>query len=120
LGKNLGHYKALLSPAFLNDANLSTSANRIIDVHVTLLNIAASHGSPFERWLQTVSVMIANKAGNYQLNKLGMIHLFEPDQNWLLGMMFGRRMVHGAEKQGHLHKGLWGSRPGCSPTKSPD
>jgi hypothetical protein len=29
-------------------------------------------------------------------------------------MIFGRRMVHGAEKQDHLHEGQWGSRPGRS------
>jgi hypothetical protein len=58
--------------------------------------------------------MIEKKAGNYQLNKLRTIHLFEADCNWLLGMIFGRRMVHGAKKQDHLHEGQWGSRPGRS------
>jgi hypothetical protein len=54
------------------------------------------------------------EAGNYQLNKLRTIHLFKADYNWLLGMSFCRRMVHGAEKQDHLHEGQWGSRPGRS------
>jgi hypothetical protein len=113
-GKHLGHYKALLSPALVDNDDLTAAANRIIDVHVALLNIAAQHGSPMERWKRIVSVMIEKKAGNYQLNKLRTIHLFEADYNWLLGMIFGRRMVHGAEKQNHLHEGQWGSRPGRS------
>jgi hypothetical protein len=103
-----------LSPAAADDDRLTASANRIIEAHVTLLNVAASHGRPMERWKQIVSVMIEKKAGNYQLNKLRTIHLFEADHNWLLGMIFGRRMVHGAEKQDHLHEGQWGSRPGRS------
>ena len=113
-GKHLGHYKALLSPAFTDNAELTDSANRIIALHVALLNIAATHGSPLERWQQIVSVMIEKKAGNYQLHKLRTIHLFEADYNWLLGMIFGRRMVYGAETQNHLHEGQWGSRPGRS------
>jgi hypothetical protein len=56
--------------------------------------------------------MIEKNAGNYQLNKLRTMHLFEADNNWLIGMIFGRRMVHRAEKQNHLHEGQWGSRPG--------
>jgi hypothetical protein len=113
-GKHLGHYKALLSPAIVNDENLLAVADRIIDSQVALLNIAASHGSPFERWKHIVSVMIEKKAGNYQLNKLRTIHLFEADYNWLLGLIFGRRMIHGAEEEQHLHEGQWGSRPGRS------
>ena len=79
--KYLGHYKALLSPAFTDNQELINPANRIIDVHVALLNITATYGSPLERWQQIVSVMIEKKAGNYQLNKLRTIHLFEADYN---------------------------------------
>jgi hypothetical protein len=74
-GKHLGHHKALLSPAFADDDRLTASANRIIEAHVTLLNIAASHGRPMERWKQIVSVMIEKKAGNCQLNKLRTMQL---------------------------------------------
>jgi hypothetical protein len=114
-GKHLGHYKALLSPSVAYDEKLAPIADRIIDSHVTLLNIAATHGNPYARWLSIVSVMIEKKPGNYLLHKLRTIHLFEADYNWLLGMIFGRRMVHGAERQHHLHEGNWGSRPGRSP-----
>jgi hypothetical protein len=118
-GKHLGHYKALLSPALkacaaTNSPGLTAEADRIIDAHVSLLNIAAEYGSPLPRWKNIVSVMIEKKPGNYQLNKLRTIHLFEADYNWLIGMIFGRRMVHGAERQKHLHEGQWGSRPGPS------
>jgi hypothetical protein len=113
-GKHLGHYKALLSPAFTDNDVLLASADRIVQLHVALLNLAATHGSPLARWQQIASCMIEKKAGNYQLSKLRTIHLFEADYNWLIGMIFGRRMIHGAEKYNHLHEGQWGSRPGRS------
>ncbi len=115
-GKHLGHYKALLSPAVLeaDDDNLAAISNRIIEAQVAVLNMSTSHGSPLERWRQIVQVMIEKKAGNQQLNKLRTINLFEADYNWLIGMIFGRRMVHEAERQNHLHEGQWGSRPGRS------
>ena len=37
---------------------------------------------------------------------------FEPDFNWLLGMLFGRRMLHAAHKFHFLHDSQFGSRPG--------
>jgi hypothetical protein len=114
-GKHLGHYKALISPVIAFDEVLSPVADKIIETHVTLLNIAATHGNPFARWLAIVSVTIEKKPGNYLLHKLCTIHLFEADYNWLLGMIFGCHMVHGAKRQQHLHEGNWGSRPGRSP-----
>jgi hypothetical protein len=65
--KHLGHYKALISPAIAFDETLSPIASKIIATHVTLLNIAATHGNPFARWLAIVSVMIENKKTRLQL-----------------------------------------------------
>jgi hypothetical protein len=31
-------------------------------------------------------------------------HLFEADYNWTLGLIFGCRMIHNAEKQDHLNE----------------
>ena len=104
-GKHIGHYKALLSPAFMDDDELTDSASRIIGVHVVLLDIATTYRSSLEIWQQKVSIMIGKKADNYQLNKLRMQPLFHANYNWLLGMIFGQCMVHGAETQDHLYKG---------------
>jgi hypothetical protein len=41
------------------------------------------YGSPLPHWKKIVSVMIEKKPGNYQLDKLRTIHLFEADYNWL-------------------------------------
>ena len=54
------------------------------------------------------------------LEKLRTIHLFEADYNWLLGLVFRRRMVYSAEEHNQLLSDCqWGARPGRS-TKQPD
>ena len=42
--------------------------------------------------------MIQKKLGLFLLEKLRNIHLFEADYNWILGFVFGRRMVYTVQK----------------------
>ena len=63
--------------------------------------------------------MIEKKPGLFLLEKLRTIHLFEADNNWILGLIFGLRMVYSAEDQKHLSHSQWGVRPGRS-TEQPD
>jgi hypothetical protein len=113
-GKHLGHYKALLSPSLIEDPPLTESADEIIKLKIKLCQLALTHGHVWNRWKGIVSVMIEKKSGLYLLEKLRTIHLYEADYNWTLGMIFGRRMVHNAEKQNHLDDSQWGSPPGRS------
>ena len=66
-----------------------------------------------------VSVMIEKKSGLFLLEKLQTRHVFEADYNWLLGLVFGLRMVYSAEDQHQLFDSQWGARPGRS-TEQPD
>jgi hypothetical protein len=113
-GKHLGHYKALLSPGLLEEPALTEPADDIINLKIKLCQLALTHGHVWKRWQNMVSVMIEKKPGLFLLEKLRTIHLFEADYNWILGLIFGRRMVHNAEKQQHLNESQWGSRPGRS------
>jgi hypothetical protein len=79
-----------------------------------MCQIALTHGYVWDRWKGIVSVMIEKKPGLFLLEKLCTIHLYEADYNWTLGLVFGHRMVHEAERQGHLNESQWGSRPGRS------
>ena len=63
--------------------------------------------------------MIEKKPGLFLLEKLRTINLFEADYNWLLGLIFGLRMVYSAEDQQQLSDSQWGARPGRS-TEQPD
>jgi hypothetical protein len=113
-GKHLGHYKALLSLGLEQDPPIKPLADAIIELQLQLSNVALTYGHVYDRWKQIVSVMIEKKPGLFLLEKLRTIHLFEADYNWLLGLVFGRRMVYGAEDQQHLFNGQWGARPGRS------
>ena len=95
-GKHLGHYTSLLSPAFTDkDKDELTDSTYRTPQHCSYswkpLGTLAADQFRHDR----------KKSGNYQLNKLRTIHSFEVDYNWLLGMIFRRRMVHGAETQNH-------------------
>jgi hypothetical protein len=79
-----------------------------------MCQLALTHGYVWNRWKGIVSVMIEKKPGLFLLEKLRTIHLYEADYNWTLGLVFGRRMVHEAERQGHLNESQWGSHPGRS------
>jgi hypothetical protein len=111
-GKHLGHYKAHMSPGLLEEPALTEPADDIINLNIKLCQLALTHGHVWKRWRNMVSVMIEKKPGLFLLEKLRTIHLFEADYNWILGLIFGRRMVHNAEKQQHLNESQWGSRPG--------
>jgi hypothetical protein len=63
--------------------------------------------------------MIEKKPVLFLLEKLQTIHLFEADYDWLLGLIFGRHMLHPAEEQNHLFDSQWGARPRQS-TNQPD
>jgi hypothetical protein len=63
----------------------------------------------WERSKKVVSVMIEKKPGILAFEKLHTIHLFKADYNWILGLIFGRRMVHQADAQDHLFQSQWGS-----------
>ena len=82
-------------------------------------NVALTYGHVYDRWKHIISVMIEKKPGLFLLEKLRTINLFEADYNWLLGLIFGLRMVYSAEDQQQLSDSQWGARPGRS-TEQPD
>ena len=64
--------------------------------------------------------MTEKKPGLFLLEKLRTIHLFEADCNWMLGLIFGRRVVCSAEEQQNSSNSQqWGARPGRS-TEQPN
>ena len=76
---------------------------------MVLAMIPLTTGYILKRWKQTVNVMIEKKKGNYRVDGLRTIMLFEPDFNhnnkWL-----GRCMMRWAEKEKALAPEQSGSR----------
>ena len=115
-GKHLGHYKALLSLGLEQEPPIKPLADAIVELQLQLSNVALTYGHVYDRWKNIVSVMIEKKPGLFLLEKLGTINPFEADYNWLLGLVFGLRMVYSAEEDQHKlsDSSQWGARPGRS------
>jgi exonuclease III len=92
--------------------NLQLKARVILLVILKLLNYSAETGFHLDRWTEVVNAMIYKKPGNFQLEKLRVIHLFEADYNWLIGVIFGRRAMYAAVENHSIHDTQWGSIPG--------
>jgi hypothetical protein len=46
-----------------------------------------------KRWLRVINIMIYKEPGNFKLEKIRVVHLFEADFNITVGILFGRRAM---------------------------
>jgi hypothetical protein len=113
-GRNYSIYKATLPDSYLT--------GKVVD----LINKGVTYGFILKRWRKVLQVMLCKKpAGNYNIDKLRVIQLFEADLNIYFRLVWGKRLVHHARKLGLLHppRTVWPSpRPSScisTPPKSP-
>jgi hypothetical protein len=79
---------------------IQQKASNILHVMHTLMEAASRKGFYLKRWTKVVNVMIYKSPRCTELEKLGIIHLFEADFNLIIGLLFGRRaMYHTAENR---------------------
>ena len=117
-GRHLGHYKALFikplpdseqeipgQPTF---AEKQTLIRRSI---LAILNYCLHTGHSLHRWQTIVNTMIFKETGNYKINRLRVIHIYEADFNLLLAIKW-RQLIQSAEMSGSINEGLFGGRPG--------
>ena len=69
------------------------------------------HRYSYERWRQVTNNMIYKQPGNNKVHRLQVIHIYESDLNFLLGLKWKQAMHHGL-KHNFLHDGQYGSIPG--------
>ena len=112
-GRHLGHYKALVSVYKDTHAKLELKikATEILQLFVDLLNLASTKGFALDRWKTVINVMIYKKPGVYLIDKLRVIHLFEADYNFVIGLIFGRRALYSGVHNHTLHPSQW-AQPG--------
>ena len=55
--------------------------------------------------------MIHKEPDNVKIHRLRVIHLYEADLNFILGLKW-KDAIHKAQTSGTLHPGQYGSRPG--------
>jgi hypothetical protein len=83
-------------------------AKHILGLIHGLATTAARLGFYLHRWTKVVNVMIYKEPGNYNLDKLRVIHLLEADFNLTVGILFGRRAMYHACNNEQIHDGQGG------------
>jgi hypothetical protein len=117
-GRHLGIYKTLVTVHINSsgefdaaaEGELSTKykAQRILELVHGLATTTTRLGFYLQRWTRVINVMIYKEPGNYNLDKLRVIHLFEADFNLMVGILFGRRAMYHARDKALLHDGQGG------------
>ena len=59
-----------------------------------------------ERWLHGLTVLLEKVAGKIDIDKLPAICLYEADFNWILKLLFSKRMIANARTQLSTFLGL--------------
>ena len=97
-GLHFGHWKAAAQ-----SKNLST-------IHAKSIELAFATGTPLERWVIGLSVMLEKKPGVIDVDKLRAILLMEADFNFANHLFFGKRLRASAEKHNIFPDDTFGSR----------
>jgi hypothetical protein len=118
-GRHLSMYKALLARTSATDYDTATDLHSIqvalIQVHVNLINYCLRFRYSLRHWKEIVNVMILKSVGEYYIHQLRVIHLYEADFNFILGIKW-KQLLHHAEATNILHGGQYGGRPGREAT----
>ena len=89
MGTHFGHWKA----GHLDD--------EIAKVHTALANVSYLSGYSPKRWQRGVNTLIPKEAGNFRVEGLRTILLYEADFNFN-NKILGLRMMQNAEREGIL------------------
>jgi hypothetical protein len=118
-GRHLGRYKALLTNIESHSLEADTPKDYytnqqmfIIESIVAIINYCIRHNYTLNRWKKIINTMIFKETGNYKIHRLRVIHIYEADFNLLLAIKW-RQLLHYANMEGLINKGLFGGRPGC-------
>jgi len=118
-GRHLGCYKALFAPGIYTKATdpqdyhaFQEKQTSIIQLLMSLINYAIRNQYVLDRWKSIVNTMIFKEVGSYQIHRLRVIHIYEAAFNLLLAVKW-RRLLHHADREGLIHAGQYGGRPGC-------
>ena len=87
----------------------------IATLYAGILTYAITHSYLLLRWQNIVNMMILKEENNFKIHRLHVIHLYEADLNFLLGLKW-REAIHLASKNNTVHRGQFGGRPGRDPT----
>ena len=122
-GQHLGHFKALVgrhdySDVTPEDCQTDIENQRQLDeiqfkllrlVHLQIINYSLRTGYSFRRWQTIANSHILKEPGCIKIHRTRVIHIYEADYNFSLGVKW-RETMHRAEEANVLNKGHYGSR----------
>jgi hypothetical protein len=112
-------YKALVARLAPDDpadlASLESIRQSLTQVHLNLINNCLKFRYSLLRWQEIVNAMIFKAPGDFHIHRLRIIHLYEFNFNFILGIKW-RQLLHHADQLKLIHRGQYGGRPGKEAT----
>jgi exonuclease III len=108
-GLHLGHHKCLIREVDIpQEGSASAKAiealeklerhrEKMLEAQITLINHAIAQKHVFERWKKVANFMIFKEPGNTKIHRLRVIHLYEADLNFILGVKWRALTHHGID-----------------------
>ena len=78
----------------------SSKSDKLSLLHAAKLTLASKLGIPLDRWSNGITVLLEKTFGATLIDQLRAICLFEADYNWLMKIIFAKRMMDNAHKKG--------------------
>ena len=110
-GSHYGHYKTAAMVAKLPKDHRDHT-RQLAEIYATMLSLPLKHGFAPDRWKHCVDAILEKIPGKPIIEKLRIIMLYEADFNFMLKLIWGRRLVRHAEKYNCIGTSNHGSRSG--------
>lgn len=116
-GRHYGHYKTAAFAATVSPFDADSKANPLYYpdlavLHARICSLPLQYGFSLPRWQNSINAMLEKSSGSRRVEKLRIIHLFEADFNFVLKLIWGRRLMRFAESHDLLGEDQHGSRAG--------
>ena len=110
-GGHYGHYKTAAVVARL-PRDHPEHTRVLAEVYANMLSLPLAHGFAPTRWQYCVDAILEKIPGKPRIEKLRIIMLYEADFNFVLKLIWGRRLIRHAERYRCLGTANHGSRAG--------
>ena len=114
-GGHYGHYKTASVAARLPEDH-PDHTRVLVEIYSKMWTFPLKHGFAPQRWCRCIDAILEKIPGKPIIEKLRIIMLYEADFNFVLKLIWGKRLVRNAEKYGCLGKSNHGSRKGRQTT----
>jgi hypothetical protein len=114
-GGHYGHYKTAALVATLPEDHADYTT-LLAEIYAIMLSLPLKHGFAPTRWQTCIDAILEKIPGHPRIEKLRIIMLYEADFNFMLKLIWGKRLVRHAEHYKCLGTENKGSRAGYQST----